>query len=298
MKHVVSVSLGSSSRNHSTTVQLLGQDVFVERIGTDGSRARVLDAIRAHDGQVDAFGMGGIDRYIYVADKRYTFREAEVIARAARQSPILDGSGLKNSLERQVVHELADHPLVRLRERKVLLVSAVDRFGMAEALYEIGCDVCYGDLMFGLGVAVPLRSLAALRRVARVLAPMVTQLPIRYLYPTGEKQQQIASKFGAQYQWADVIAGDFHFIRRHLPEALPGKIILTNTVTPNDVALLRARGVAALITTTPDLGGRSFGTNVLEALLVAVTEMKEGLRPEEYLNLMREIGFRTRLEVF
>jgi hypothetical protein len=28
-----------------------------------------------------------------------------------------------------------------------------------------------------------------------------------------------------------VIAGDFHYIRRHMPPDLSGKIILTNTIT-------------------------------------------------------------------
>jgi len=36
MKRVVSVSLGSSRRDHKATLQLLGQEVTVERIGTDG----------------------------------------------------------------------------------------------------------------------------------------------------------------------------------------------------------------------------------------------------------------------
>lgn len=295
-KHVVSVSLGSSERNHRVDINLLGYDVTVERIGTDGDMAKVIETIGRLDGQVDAFGMGGIDRYIVVGEKRYTFREAEVIAQAARQTPILDGSGLKNSLERQVVERLADDPLIQLRGKKVLLVSGADRFGMASALVGIGCEVTFGDLMFGLGVPVPLRSLAGLNRMARLIAPMITQLPIRYLYPTGEKQREITAKFATYYQEADVIAGDFHFIRRHLPGSLPGKIILTNTVTAADVELLRGRGVRTLITTTPNLQGRSFGTNVMEALIVALVGGEGELPAEQYLKVLEEIGFEQRFE--
>ncbi|TCP52755.1 hypothetical protein EV586_108130 [Tumebacillus sp. BK434] len=296
MKHVVSVSLGSASRNHKVIIRLFGQELLVERIGTDGDRQAVIRAIRSMDGQVDAFGMGGIDRYIYVHNRRYTFREAEEIARHARLTPILDGSGLKNSLERHVVHLLADHPLIRLRGKRVLLVSGVDRFGMAEALVETGCEVVFGDLMFGLGLPVLIRSLQGLDRAARLIAPLITQLPIRFLYPTGEKQQQIQAKFAKHYRNADVIAGDFHFIRRHLPDRLDGKIVLTNTVTPGDVELLRARGVKHLVTTTPDLEGRSFGTNVIEALLVALQDSRRELAPVQYLALLDKTGFAPRIE--
>lgn len=297
MKRVVSVSLGSSKRNHTVQTVFLGEEVEIARIGTDGDRKKLIRLIEEMDGQVDAFGMGGIDRYIYVNNNRYTFREAEQIAQAAQHCPILDGSGLKNTLERYVVEKLADDPHVRLRGKKVLLVSAVDRFGMAQALVDNECEVIFGDLMFGLGVPVPIRSLQTLERVAKVLAPLVTKLPIRMLYPTGDKQDIIKSKFAAFYQEADVIAGDFHFIRRHLPDDLWGKTVLTNTVTTADKVVLKERGVRLLITTTPHFEGRSFGTNVLEALLVSLSGKKhESLTEDEYRNLIETIGFEPYME--
>ncbi len=36
MKHVVSVSIGSSKRNHKVTIELLGEEFIIERIVTDG----------------------------------------------------------------------------------------------------------------------------------------------------------------------------------------------------------------------------------------------------------------------
>ena len=59
-------------------------------------------------------------------------------------------------------------------------------------------------------------------------------------------------------------------MRQFMPERLDGKIVLTNTVTPANIEELRERGVRMLITTTPDFGGRSFGTNVIEAALLAL----------------------------
>lgn len=297
MKRVVSVSLGSSNRNHRVRTVFLDEEVEIERIGTDGDRKQLVRLIKELDGSVDAFGMGGIDRYIYVNENRFTFREAEVIAKAAIKTPILDGSGLKNTLERLIVERLADDPHVQLRGKKVLLVSGVDRFGMAEALVGIGCNVIFGDLMFGLGIPIPIRSLAALERVAKVVAPVITKMPIRFLYPTGDKQENVTAKFASYYLDAEVIAGDFHFIRRHLPKKLEGKMILTNTVTPGDKLVLKDRGVRLLITTTPHLEGRSFGTNVMEALLVALAG-KQGapLSQEEYRGLIAKLGLEPYME--
>jgi hypothetical protein len=58
---------------------------------------------------------------------------------------------------------------------------------------------------------------------------------------------------------------------------------LTNTLTARDVEELRARGVARLVSTTPDFGGRSFGTNVIEAALLALLGKRwEDVTPDDY----------------
>lgn len=298
MKRVVSVSLGSSKRNHRWETELLGQRVVVERIGTDGDMRRAIQLIRELDGKVDALGLGGIDLYIRAGDRRWAFRDAVRMASAARRTPVVDGGGLKDTLERWVVDYLIREAGWQFAGRRTLMVLAVDRFGMAEALVEAGADVIFGDLIFGLGVPIPLRSLKSLQILARLLAPIITQLPFQLFYPTGKKQEVIVPRHGRFYRWAELIVGDFHAIRRHMPDDLGGKVVITNTVTASDVEELKRRGVEVLCTTTPDLGGRSFGTNVLEAALVAVSGRRpEELTHEDYLRLIREANLRPRIEV-
>ena len=98
---------------------------------------------------------------------------------------------------------------------------------------------------------------------------------------------------------AEIIAGDFHIIRRRLPDNLEGKGILTNTVTAQDTEELRKRGVSWLVTTTPELDGRSFGTNVLEAALLAqLGKTWEDVTPEDYLSLIHEAKLLPRVVRF
>lgn len=298
MKRVVSISLGSSKRDHCVEQTFNRQQVRIERLGTDGSVDKAISLIRSLDGKVDAFGLGGTDLYIYAGGRRYTFRESAKIAAAAKMTPIVDGSGIKDTLERTVVDYLALNHQVSVKNRKVLLVCAVDRFGLAESLVQAGCQVTCGDLMFGLGAPIPIHSLTGLARLARLAAPIITKLPIRCFYPTGEKQNQTATKFSSYFAAADIIAGDFHFIRRNMPPELPGKIIITNTVTAEDEKLLRDSGVRMLVTTTPDMGGRSFGTNVLESILVVLAGKPSGfIGREDYSRIMQEIGIKPRVSV-
>lgn len=297
MKRVVSVSLGSSKRNSKVEAEILGEQILIERIGTDGSKQKAIELIKELDGQVDAFGLGGTDLYVQAGNRRYLIREAADIARAAQKTPIVDGSGLKNTLERKVIKYLGEQSIIDFSKKKVLMVCAMDRFGMAESLVAAGADVTFGDVMFVLGLPIPLKSLRALDRLARVLAPILCQLPFKYLYPVGEKQEKINPRYSRYYQEADIIAGDFHYVKRFMPEKLPGKIIITNTVTSDDVAMLKERGVELLVTTTPELNGRSFGTNVMEGMLIAISnkDPKE-ITPRDYEELLEKIDLKPRVQ--
>lgn len=295
MKHIVSVSLGSSKRDHVFETEILGTRVRFERRGTDGDMQAAEALIRELDGHVDAFGLGGIDLWVHAGGRRYAFRDARRFALAARRTPIVDGSSLKHTLERRVV-EWMDREVLPLRGRRVLLVSSVDRFGMAEGMEALGADVTHGDLMFGLGVPIGLRSLRSLTLVARAMLPVVTRLPFAWLYPTGEAQERRDVRFAAAFEAAEVIAGDFHYIQRHMPDHLPGRTVLTNTVTPADLDALRDRGIRTLVTTTPDLGGRSFGTNLLEALVVALSGRRpDDLTPADHAAWLDRMGLPPRV---
>lgn len=296
-KRVVSVSLGSSSRDHRFETQILGQPIVIERLGTDGDTARARRLLEELDGKVDALGLGGTDLYLHAGPRRYLIRETARLVRNVRTTPFVDGGGLKATWERWLITDyLPTRKGIDFRGRRVLLVSSVDRYGMAEAFTQAGADVIFGDLIFALGVPVPLRSLRAVNVLAAILLPVLSRLPIRFLYPTGKKQEEITPKHGRHYAWAEVLAGDFHLIRRFMPDDLRGKIILTQTITASDVEELRRRGVWLLITDGPDMGGRSFATNVLQGAIVAVLGRRpDEIAPDEYLQTALRAGFEPRM---
>lgn len=294
MKRVVSVSAGSSKRDKAVEAEFLGESFSIERVGTDGDLVKFAEKMRELDGKVDAIGLGGVDLYIYSEGKRYAFRQVAKLAMNAKKTPVVDGSGLKNTLEKRTIQLLQERGIIDFPKSKVLMVSGVDRFGMADALRQIGCDIVFGDLMFSMGIPIPLRSWRALRLVARALLPVIVLMPLSWLYPMGEKQEKITPKYEKYYRWADVIAGDFHFIKKHMPDDLTGKVIITNTTTEEDVKALKQRGVRLLITSTPEFSGRSFGTNVMEGVLLALSG-KSSLTPEEYLAELEKIGWEPRI---
>ena len=298
MKRAVSISIGSSNRNKSVEIELLGERVLIERVGTDGDMEKAARLYEELDGEVDAFGVGGADLGLQVDQKWYPLYSVQPMVRLIKKTPVVDGAGLKNTLENKLALFIESEVggYVQEKGKKALITSGADRWGMTRSFVDNGYECVFGDLMFGLGLPFALHSERSLKILASLMLPIVGRLPFEWIYPTGEKQEKREPKWQSYYDWATVIAGDCHYIKHHMPDRLEGKLIATNTTTPSDVELFRQAGIKYLITSTPVLEGRSFGTNMMEAALVAVSGKERKLSLEELNELLDRLGFKPQLQ--
>jgi len=290
VKRAVGISLGSSKRDKSVTVSLHGQEIQVERIGTDGDLQKARRLYLDLDGKVDAFGVGGVDLHLRLDGREYPLHAALKLVSGVRQTPLCDGSGLKHTLERRVF-QLTRDQLRDIRFKQAFVPVAADRSGLAEAVAEVADKTVFGDLMVALGVPIPIYGIPAFKRVARVMLPIVSHFPMSMLF-YGSDGAEHEPKYVKYFEDSDLIAGDFLFMRKYMPMNLKGKTILTNTTTEENIALLKTRGVKAVITTTPRYDGRSFGTNTTEAMLTAYAGKGRRLSDEELNGLIDELGLK------
>ena len=289
MKRAVSISLGSSTRNKTVELTFNEQSVQIERIGTDGDEQKARALFEELDGHVDALGVGGVELYIKLGEKEIPLRSGLGLVKEVKQTPVVDGRGVKHTLERRVMQQIEAQIEVPSSPKKAMMPLGVDRYGLAQSLDEAGYETLFCDLIFGVGVPIPVYGIRNLYRLGRILAPILAQLPISMLYPTGESQDAIIPKYEKWFKYGSVIAGDFLYIRRHMPNDLDDQIIVTNTTTTADVDLLRERGLKYLVTTTPIFEGRSFGTNMLEAALTAYAGKGRTLTLSELNSLLTEL---------
>lgn len=290
MKHVVSISLGSSTRDKKVEFKLGNEPIMMERIGCDGDEKKARSLFAEMDGKVDAFGVGGVELYVRVVDKNYPLRSGINLVKGVKHTPCTDGRGLKLTMEQNIFQAAEPQFRQPVSPRKGMMPVAVDRYGMAESLDKAGFDLVFCDLMFGLDIPIPIRGLRRLRTLAAILLPVIGLMPISMLYPTGQSQDENVPKYEKWFNYGPVIAGDFQYIRRHMPHDLRGKVIITNTTTQSDVDLMQSRGLSYLVTSTPRLDGRSFGANVLEAALIAYAGKGRELTDDELRALIREFN--------
>lgn len=297
MKHVVSVSLGSVSRNKTTIIHIAGEEVVIERIGTGGDLKKAAALIEGLDGKVDAFGLGGCDLGMTVNGKYYPLHSVKSIAGFARKTPITDGGGLKTTLESRTAFFLDKQSLEATLDsgKSVLLVNAVSRWGMAQSFIDAGYSCIYGDFMFSLGIPLPVYSKKGILLAVSLLLPVVTRLPFHWIYPVGTGEEKHKPKYERLYRDVSVIAGDCLYIRQHLPASLQGKIIVTNTTTNDDIEAFRKSGVSYILTTTPVFDGRTFGTNVIEAVILALSGKKTSLTTNELEQWIKKLDLEPQL---
>jgi len=288
MKRAVSISLGSSKRDKSVVVRFNGEDILVERIGMDGNIDRAHKMYLDLDGKVDAFGVGGVDLYLRLDEREYPLRAALKLVEGVKSTPLVDGRGLKHTLERRVF-ELAKKDLDGMPHFEQAFVPvAIDRIGLAMAAAEVSDRIVLGDLMVALGVPLPVYGIPTFKRVARIMLPMVSWFPMSMIFYGSDGAEQ-EPKYTKYFEESDLLAGDFLFMRKYMPLDISGKTIITNTTTDDNIELLRQRGAKMVITTTPRYEGRSFGTNMLEAALTAYAGKGRSLSDAELNTLIDEL---------
>lgn len=289
MKRAVSISLGDPSRNKQVSVNYNDVEISVERIGTGGDIKAAQRLFTDLDGKVDALSVGGIDCYVTLNGHDYPIYSALKLVENVHQTPWVDGRHLKYVLEKRLFElikpELGEFP----HFKRCFMPFSTDRVGMIEAVSEISDEVILGDLMFMFGLPFPIRGLENFYKTARALLPFVSYLPLTWLFPPGVSGEVHTPKFEKYWNDADLIAGDMHYISKYAPFDLKEKWVITNTTTDENINLLRERGVKKVITTSPRYDGRSFGINMMEAVLTAYAGKGRALSRPELSDLVDEV---------
>ena len=226
------------------------------------------------------------------------FHSVKPMVRFIKKTPVVDGSGLRNTLEKKaapfIMEKLGDY--INANGKTAMIMTGSDRWGLTSSFLDAGFKCTFGDMLFSLEMPFPLHTAKQIKVLSALLLPIALRLPFHWIYPTGEKQEERKPKYPQYFKEVTVVAGDCHYIKRYMPDDMKGKIVVTNTTTPEDVALFKKCGVKYLVTTTPVLEGRSFGTNMMEAALVAISGKNRPLTWDEYNEMLAKLGFEPQLQ--
>ncbi len=295
MKQILVLHLNQGEE--TSTVSFLGQDVQVQRIGCGGDVARAQALIAEHDGRVDAIGLEGMPFELRLGGLREPHAAAATLRASAKVTPLVDGRNVGGTLERWGI-ALADRAQPGIfAEKRVLLVPGLNHGEMIQGLSRHTPSIRYADRV--VYAALPDFPGGGGRKAIRQFAPMLVEplrdAPFRRITPQpGKPGVQRATK---PFEWADVLAGDIGAIRRYAPPNLKHKTIVVEWATEEDLADLKERQAAIVVTLMPALDGRErlgrWSAATVEAVLTALRSQPDlPLSENTYLELTAELDWK------
>ena len=276
-------------------VELFGQQISVKHIGCNKDLDIMAQYIATYDGDVASIALQGVARTLRLGKRKIEHESSKKLWEIAKTTPIVDGSGVRASMERWAVLLVTDAQPGIWSQKRVLMVPGLNHYGLVNALYQYTKELRFADpiMYFALSTAPFVNRGGALGRLSEFTLSRMARGSFRILFPTAGMPRVERRKI--PFEWADVLAGDIGAIRRYSPNNLKNKIILTEFAMDEDIADLKARGVSTIITTLPTLcGGKlsEHGAAIFEACLVAIRpDSSTPINENIYLNLIADLDW-------
>lgn len=214
----------------------------LRRVGCGGDVAVARELIAREDGRADVIALDGLPARVRLGPVSRPHSLGADLPTAARVTPVVDGGGVRDALERWAV-TLADRAQPGLfAKKRILMVPGFNHVGLAQALGRYGGTIRYADPVthFNLpdlpGVGRPI----TLDQAAGPTVDRLREFPFRRLRP--EAGRPWHARASGPFAWADILVGDIGTIRRYAPADLSRKTVVVEHATEQDLADSSANG--------------------------------------------------------
>jgi predicted amino acid dehydrogenase len=298
-KSILHLHLGKDETPQTAEVALLGETFTIRSVGTGGDIDKIVQLIGEADADsaIHAIALDGMSSQLQLGRERIQHIHAERIEAASRNTPLVSGQGVRGAFERWAIRLVQEAEPGIFTRKRVLFAPGLNHPGLADGLAAFTDHRRWAEPVFYFNLPSAATGEAAVRQMSAHILDVVHDKPFRRIFPQAGVAGQERSH--APFEWAQIIAGDIPAIRRYAPNQLRDKMIIGEAATEEDIADLRRRGVATLITTMPPIGPNGLDPSrparwpsaVVEACMAALLG-KRNLRESDYLNLLAELEWK------
>lgn len=295
MKHVVSISLGSSSQDFDFITDFLGEKLHVHRIGTNGSTAAAVKLIKQWDKKAAAIGLGVLKDTYKVGSRRFIEKDSMRLKAVATQVPVTTGGRLGDIFQEWAVRHAQTHLGSFFNNARVLFFSGMADYKLALALGEFTSNLRFADPLLQLGVPKLLSTLDALNLYATG-AHYVKDWTLPSAMASGPVREWTRFVLRKAMQKASVVVAPVHELDEFGLEELGGKTVITATVNEERIVQMGEKGVATIIDGSPVMHGHVLGANLLDAMIMAATGKRSNdILEDDYLEIITGLQSEPRI---
>ena len=295
MKHVVSVTLGSSQRDFSFETEFLGQPFRITRLGADDDTNKAWELMRRYQSKADAIGLGEVGDHYHVGQYTVTNKETQRLLKVVTRVPVTTGAKLRRLLQVRAVRWVQNHLGSYFNNNLVLFLSGMRNYDMAVAMSDYTPNIKFADALAQTGAPLMLSSLTQLELYAQASKWVLSGRPGEILEGalTGLKSAFIAREVAKSH----VIVGTIAEIREvGNPRNLAGKTLITSAVDDEALEFFRDCQVNLAIDVSPQLFDRVVGINTLEAMILAnLRKPHEAVADDDFVEIIDELDIKPQL---
>ena len=295
MKHVVSISLGSSSQDFDFVTDFLGERLHVRRIGTNGSTPAAVKLIKQWDKKAAAIGLGVLKDSYKVGSRRFIEKDSARLKAVASHVAVTTGGRLGDIFQEWAVRHAQTQLGSFFNNARVLFFSGLADYKLALAIAEYTSNLQFADPLLQLGVPKLLGSVDALNLYSSG-AHYVKDWTLPAAMASGPVKEWTRFVLRKAMQKATVIVAPVHELDDFGLEELAGKTVVTATVNDERIAQMRNKGVATIIDGSPVMQGHVLGANLLDAMIMAATGKRgHDILDDDYLEIITGLQSEPRI---
>lgn len=286
MKNVIGISLGARRHDFELRTRLLGQDLHVQRVGTDGSLTQATKLLKYWDRHAHAIGLGLVKDSARIGAQREIDEDFARLAGVARHVPVSTGARLSEIFLEWALRHAQTSLGHYFDNANVLFFSGLANYRLAMAMQEYTDNLMFADPLMQLGVPKLITSLDALGLYASGAHYVSDWRPPRMMSGPLLRQwtQFVLRKAMAR---ASVVVAPVHELDGFGLEELAGKTLITTTVNEERLARFKDCGVHLVIDGAPLCEGQVIDPALLDAMLLAASgKAPDELADDDYLGIL------------
>jgi predicted amino acid dehydrogenase len=297
MKKVVSVSLGSSSKDYEFQTRFLGQHFQVSRVGADEDEGKAWELLRRYQSEADAIGLGMIRDHYDIGSRRHVHKDTERLLNVVTRVPATTGSDLRRLLQVRAVRHVQRKLVNYFNNNLVLFLSGMVNYDMALAMSDYTPNLKFADAVLDTGAPAILTSLDQLEVYARGAQIASSFLPTERLSRLPGLSKLRKEILTREMEKCHVIVGTYDDIAVFgTPANLEGKTLITSAIDDDALEFFKDCNVNLVVDVSPMLFDQVVGLNTIQAMVLAALETTpEELSEHDLEEIVEELKIEPRL---
>ncbi len=286
MKHLLSLSVGSSRASSSEFIHFQGKEYRLTHLGVDYDVDMFESILKSYDGKCDAICVSYVPPVVALRKKILMHNLYRLVRDTVKDTPVYFGHHLRAIIGNWTLRKSMEEGEFNCSNANVLFLTGLGMHELAKTLAPMALSCRFLDAWTLLRAPLILKDLAALEKHAIVYAGTLEKLQLDNHFADGIGRRLFKKWFRQKIGASDIIVAPANVISSFDPKAFKGKILLLDCMLPGLSEKLMAAGVQNIFYPEVLIAGsdKSYGYSVSEALIAIDRGQEDTLSQEDLLD--------------